>query len=106
MNATRTMLIALALAFGGAVHAQGCSGGADGGMDATGSQCSDPRAVVLPTGTLATTTDVAAARGAVPSISRMARKADAARRTQAIAATAPASGSARLVRANAAAAPR
>jgi hypothetical protein len=42
MNGRRMSLIAFAIAFAGSVHAQGCSGGPDGGMDATGNQCSDP----------------------------------------------------------------
>jgi len=47
MNAIRKMLVAATFALAAAAHAQDCSGGADGGMDATGNQCSrsDPTAV-------------------------------------------------------------
>lgn len=39
MNVRRTLLIATVAAVSGYVQAQGCSGGPDGGMDATGNQC-------------------------------------------------------------------
>jgi hypothetical protein len=42
MNGKRMSLIASAIVFAGSVHAQGCSGGPDGGMGASGNQCSDP----------------------------------------------------------------
>lgn len=49
MNGTLISLVAFAIAFAGSVHAQGCSGGPDGGMDATGNQCSDPGGVAYTT---------------------------------------------------------
>lgn len=51
MNAIRTMLVAAAFALAASAHAQDCSGGADGGMDATGNQCSrsNPSAVTAAT---------------------------------------------------------
>jgi len=39
MKARRALLIAAMVVVGGNVQAQHCSGGADGGMDATGNQC-------------------------------------------------------------------
>lgn len=42
MNGHRMSLIASAIVFAGSVHAQVCSGGPDGGMGASGNQCSDP----------------------------------------------------------------
>jgi hypothetical protein len=42
MNIVRTAVVAVALAFGVFAHAQVCSGGPEGGMDATGVQCNDP----------------------------------------------------------------
>lgn len=39
MNARRALFIAVMVVVGGNVQAQHCSGGADGGMDATGNQC-------------------------------------------------------------------
>jgi hypothetical protein len=41
MKIVRTAVVAVALALGGSVHAQVCSGGSDGGMDAAGVQCND-----------------------------------------------------------------
>jgi len=41
MKIIRTAAVAVALVFGGSVHAQVCSGGPDGGMDAAGVQCND-----------------------------------------------------------------
>jgi hypothetical protein len=45
MNIVYTFGLATAMVFSQFLHAQGCSGGADGGMDATGNQCSDPGSV-------------------------------------------------------------
>src|SRR5690349_6927308 len=39
----RTTLFAVLLASSAVVHAQTCSGGANGGMDATGNQCNTPQ---------------------------------------------------------------
>lgn len=41
MHLIRTIFFAAAVVCAGSIHAQGCSGGADGGMDATGNQCGD-----------------------------------------------------------------
>ncbi len=51
MNAIRKMLVAAAFALAASAHAQECSGGADGGMDATGNQCSrsNPGALIAAT---------------------------------------------------------
>ncbi len=40
MNKVQMFSLSLAAVLAGPVHAQGCSGGNDGGMDATGNQCS------------------------------------------------------------------
>jgi hypothetical protein len=40
MNKIQMFSLSLAAVLAGPVHAQGCSGGNDGGMDATGNQCS------------------------------------------------------------------
>jgi hypothetical protein len=39
MNKVRMFSLSLAAVLAGPVHAQGCSGGNDGGIDATGNQC-------------------------------------------------------------------
>jgi hypothetical protein len=39
-NAIRATLVAAAVVLSASAHAQDCSGGPDGGMDATGNQCS------------------------------------------------------------------
>jgi hypothetical protein len=39
-NAIRAMLVTAAVVLSASAHAQNCSGGPDGGMDATGNQCS------------------------------------------------------------------
>jgi hypothetical protein len=39
MNISRTIFLVVALTAAGGLHAQNCSGGPDGGMDATGNQC-------------------------------------------------------------------
>ncbi len=45
MNRVRMFSLALAAVLAGPVHAQGCSGGNDGGIDATGNQCNWPSEV-------------------------------------------------------------
>ena len=42
MSVARTICLTIALASSGCLHAQSCSGGIDGGMDATGNQCTSP----------------------------------------------------------------
>lgn len=42
MSITRTICLTIALSCSGVLHAQSCSGGIDGGMDATGNQCTPP----------------------------------------------------------------
>jgi hypothetical protein len=46
MYLRHTLTAAAILAFAAAVQAHDCSGGAEGGMDATGNQCSDLATVV------------------------------------------------------------
>ncbi len=45
MNIVRRLGLVAAFAMAGPLYAQGCSGGNDGGTDATGNQCNDPVAV-------------------------------------------------------------
>jgi hypothetical protein len=42
MNKVQMFSLSLAAVLAGPVHAQVCSGGSDGGMDATGNQCNTP----------------------------------------------------------------
>lgn len=58
-NAIRTMLVAAAVVLSASAHAQNCSGGPDGGMDATGNQCSHSNPVA---GSAATPRTIPAAR--------------------------------------------
>ncbi len=51
MNAMRTMFVAATFAFVASAHAQECSGGEDGGMDATGNQCSRYESTAVSTAT-------------------------------------------------------
>ena len=46
MNKVQMLLLSLAAVLVGPVHAQVCSGGDGGGIDATGNQCSTPNDVV------------------------------------------------------------
>ena len=46
MNIVYALGLATAIASSQSLHAQSCSGGADGGMDATGNQCNTHRSVV------------------------------------------------------------
>jgi len=46
MDASRTLLFVTFALFAGTAFAHDCSGGPDGGMDATGNQCSQSDAVV------------------------------------------------------------
>jgi hypothetical protein len=50
-NAIRAMLVAAAVVLSAAAHAQNCSGGPDGGTDATGNQCSHSNPVAASTAT-------------------------------------------------------
>ena len=45
MNKVQMFSLSLAAVLAGPVHAQMCSGGNDGGMDATGNQCNTPNEV-------------------------------------------------------------
>ena len=56
MNIVYSLALATAIVFSQSLHAQSCSGGIDGGMDATGNQCNAPVSV------MAYTTESAAAR--------------------------------------------
>jgi len=49
MNLRHTLIAAAALAFAAAAQAHECTGGTDGGMDATGNQCNDLTTVVAAT---------------------------------------------------------
>ncbi len=60
MNNPRTLAFAAAFVLAGAVHAHDCTGGADGGMDATGNQCNEPIAIAW-LGSAHAATDVAPA---------------------------------------------
>ncbi len=42
MNQRSILLFAAATLFAATAHAHDCSGGAEGGMDATGNQCNEP----------------------------------------------------------------
>ena len=46
MNLHRALIAAAALLLAATSHAHDCSGGQDGGMDATGNQCNEPSSVV------------------------------------------------------------
>lgn len=46
MNLRQALIAAAALAIAASAHAHDCSGGNDGGMDATGNQCNEPGSVV------------------------------------------------------------
>ncbi len=65
MSIHRMILLGSAAILAGSLHAQVCSGGTDGGMDATGNQCTDPGTAIsyaaTPTSTLAPRTDPARA---------------------------------------------
>lgn len=91
MNLRHTVIAAAALMLAGAVQAHDCSGGAEGGMDATGNQCNDLAAVVA----------AAPAPAAVKAGDQAARPAAAAARPPRSAARA-ANGSERLARATSA----
>lgn len=41
MNVGRTICLVVILTAAGTLHAENCSGGPDGGTDATGNQCND-----------------------------------------------------------------
>jgi hypothetical protein len=47
MNIVYAFGLATAMVFSQSLHAQSCSGGADGGMDATGNQCSAPGSMAI-----------------------------------------------------------
>jgi hypothetical protein len=53
MNSRYAWIAAAALLLSAASHAHDCSGGADGGMDATGNQCSPAGSAVAPAETAA-----------------------------------------------------
>ena len=54
MNTIYAFGLATVIVFSQSLHAQGCSGGRDGGMDATGNQCNAPGSVMAyPTGSIA-----------------------------------------------------
>jgi hypothetical protein len=50
MNKVQVLSLLLAAVLVGPVHAQSCSGGDGGGIDATGNQCSAPNEVVVSAG--------------------------------------------------------
>ena len=49
MNTIDAFGLATAIVFSQSLHAQSCSGGSDGGMDATGNQCNAPGSAVAST---------------------------------------------------------
>ena len=50
MNKVQMFSLSLAAVLAGPAHAQGCSGGTDGGMDPTGNQCNEVAAFVIGSG--------------------------------------------------------
>ena len=48
MSARSISLAVAVLALSAVAHAHDCSGGPDGGMDATGNQCNEPAAFIAP----------------------------------------------------------
>jgi len=46
MHIGRIIVVSVGLSLASSLHAQECSGGMDGGMDATGNQCNTPDAQV------------------------------------------------------------
>ncbi len=86
MNVVRTLFLVLSVTLTSPVRAEGCSGGPDGGADATGNQCN---AAAEPAPVAATTTPasfVAARRIADVRPARIARGAAPAAKTPASAA--------------------
>ncbi len=51
MNELRTMLVVVSFVLAASVHAQDCSGGPDGGMDASGNDCNRSNPVAANTAT-------------------------------------------------------
>ena len=77
MTLTRGLGIAWLAVTGGAL-AQTCSGGADGGMDATGCLCNDSRGVASPAAFSAERiAPAAAARATAPAVKRAKRRTPA-----------------------------
>ena len=83
MKRTRLLCLAISIACAGSVQAQTCSGGTDGGMDATGSQCNAPGAFAVqdaqavlaqPTVRMAVHPGRAAARVPVTKLALVARR--------------------------------
>ncbi len=72
MNQVHTLITAAALVFAASAHAHDCSGGKDGGMDATGNECNQPVSIVAaaqtPAKSVAPRPTTAAARRATTSI--------------------------------------
>jgi hypothetical protein len=72
MNQLHTLITAAALVLAASAHAQDCSGGKDGGMDATGNECNQPAPIVpaaqTPAKSVAARPTTAAARPATTSI--------------------------------------
>jgi hypothetical protein len=71
MNQVHTLITAAALVLAASVHAHDCSGGKDGGMDATGNECNQPVPIVAaaqaPAKSVAQRPTTAAARPATAS---------------------------------------
>ena len=87
MNAIRKVLVATAFALAATARAQDCSGGADGGMDPTGNQCSrsDSSAVIAATSKMnSPSRNVSSGRG--PAVRQVAHLEGTVGRERAVAA--------------------
>jgi len=62
MNLRHALIATAALLLAASAHAHDCSGGNDGGMDATGNQCNEPGSVVAVAAPVAAKPDVQAER--------------------------------------------
>ena len=79
MNQLHTVIAIAILLLAASAHAQECSGGKDGGMDATGNECNKPAPVVAPAQTpaksVAARETTGASRSVAPSM-RMPNRSD------------------------------
>lgn len=76
MKLTRALITAAALCLAATAHAHDCSGGTDGGMDATGNQCNDkaPVTASVPARAPAAVRPAGRAASAVPATTAGARE--------------------------------
>jgi hypothetical protein len=79
MSQLHALITAAALVLAASAHAQDCSGGKDGGMDATGNECNQPAPIVAaaqpPAKSVSARPTIAAARPVTTSI-RTPNKSD------------------------------